>query len=110
MEGLLSILLFAGLFFVMMRFGCGAHMKHGHNTSNAHAGNNHGGHDTGQQKYVDPVCGMEVDTEQGYGKMHEGKLQRFCSRNCLDRFEADPEQYITKGLIHEKHHHEGGVL
>lgn len=30
MDGWLSVLLFAGLFYVMMRFGCGAHMAHGH--------------------------------------------------------------------------------
>lgn len=30
MEGLLSLLLFAGLFYFMMRCGCGAHMVHGH--------------------------------------------------------------------------------
>ena len=30
MEGLGSLLLFAALFYFMMRFGCGAHMVHGH--------------------------------------------------------------------------------
>ena len=30
MDGFLSFLLFAALFYVMMRFGCGAHMAHGH--------------------------------------------------------------------------------
>lgn len=29
MDSLLSLLLFAGLFFVMMRFGCGSHVMHG---------------------------------------------------------------------------------
>ncbi len=104
MEGLLSLLLFAGLFFVMMRYGCGAHMMHGH----------HGKHDNdsehnNQQIHTDPVCGMEVDVEQGYGKMHDGKLYRFCSRDCLDKFEADPGQYVKK-QSHGKHHHEGGEL
>ncbi len=42
MDGLLSFLLFAGLFYLMMRFGCGAHMVHGH-------GHGHGsGHDGGR--------------------------------------------------------------
>jgi YHS domain-containing protein len=105
MEGLFSLLIFAGLFYVMMRFGCGAHMKHGHGKSDDHAG-----HDDHQQKHIDPVCGMQVDTEQGYGKMHAGTLYRFCSRDCLDKFEADPQQYLTKNLTHEKHHHAGGAL
>jgi len=26
------------------------------------------------------ICAMEVNVEQGYGKMHEGNLYRFCSR------------------------------
>lgn len=30
MDGFLSFLFFALLFYVMMRFGCGAHMVHGH--------------------------------------------------------------------------------
>lgn len=84
MEGLISFLLFAGLFYVMMRFGCGAHMIHGHG----------GGHGTAS-KHKDPVCGKDVDPQQGYGKMHEGVLYRFCSRRCLDAFEADPGRYLT---------------
>ena len=34
MRGLLTLLLFGGFFYLMMRFGCGAHMVHG----------GHGGH------------------------------------------------------------------
>lgn len=30
MEGLFTLLLYAGLFYFLMRFGCGAHMTHGH--------------------------------------------------------------------------------
>ena len=29
MQGLVSLLLFAAFFYLMMRFGCGAHMVHG---------------------------------------------------------------------------------
>ena len=101
MEGLLSLLLFAGLFFFIMRFGCGAHMMHG--------GHGHDKQDKNKQKHTDPVCGMEVDVESGYGKMHEGNLYRFCSRDCLDKFEADPEKYV-RNPAHGEHHHEGGAL
>lgn len=87
MDGLLSFLIFAVLFYYMMRHGCGAHMIHGHNHS----------HDSGNNvKHVDPVCDMEVDVEQGYGKMYQGSLYRFCSRSCLDKFDADPEHYLKK--------------
>ncbi len=88
MDGFLSFLLFAVLFYVMMRFGCGAHMVHGH----------HGGHQSGVtgDKHVDPVCGKSVDPNEGYGKMHANTLYRFCSRECLDAFEAAPERYTSK--------------
>jgi len=91
MDGLLSFLLFAGLFFLMMRFGCGAHMMHGHGSSHE-SGKQAGSDDAG--KHIDPVCGKNVPATEGYGKMHEGELHRFCSRGCLDAFEADPERYV----------------
>lgn len=86
MEGLISLLLVAGVFYLMMRFGCGMHSVHGHG---------HGSEQEGKEdsQHVDPVCGTEVQTDAGYGKMHEGRLYRFCSRNCLDKFEAEPEKY-----------------
>ena len=59
MDGFLSFLLFAVLFYVMMRFGCGAHMVHGR----------HGDHQPADtdDKHVDPVCGKHVDPNEGYG-------------------------------------------
>lgn len=56
MEGLISLLLFAAFFYLMMRFGCEAHMVHGHG----------GGREAGA-RHKDPVCGMDVDPKQGYG-------------------------------------------
>ncbi len=85
MEGLLSLLAFAVVFYVVMRFGCGAKITHGNENEKI-------------KKYTDPVCNMPVDTEQGYGKMHQGQLYRFCSRDCLDKFEAEPDKFI-KGEI-----------
>jgi len=52
MEGLFSLLLFAGFFYFMMRFGCGAHMVHGHGR---HAG--HGRDAQGQP----PVSAASTD-------------------------------------------------
>jgi len=88
MDGLLSFLIFAVLFYVMMRYGCGAHMVHGHGGHASHGG--------GGEKYIDPVCDMEVDPDKGYGKMYEGRLYRFCTRSCLDKFDADPERWLNK--------------
>ena len=95
MEGLLSLLLFAALFYFMMRFGCGAHMVHGHAGHGGHGDHREHGSATGASRAIDPVCGMEVPTGQGYSKMHAGREYRFCSRVCLDKFEANPGQYAS---------------
>lgn len=95
MEGLFSLLLFAGLFYLMMRFGCGAHMAHGHS---GHEQREHSGHSQGAptpESSVDPVCGMEVAPDKGYTKVYEGRPYRLCSRACLDKFEARPQQYAA---------------
>ena len=90
MDGLLSLLLFAVLFFVMMRFGCGAHIMHGGHGS-------HGGHQDGDSpaggSSRDPVCGMSVAPDKGYGMSWSGRTYRFCSRRCLDQFEAAPDKF-----------------
>ena len=90
MQGLLSLLLFAAFFYLMMRFGCGAHMVHG-----SHGGNEGHGIPTGTT--TDPVCGMEVQPGQGYARMHEGREYRFCSRQCLDKFDLEPQRYAKGG-------------
>ncbi len=85
MDGLFTFLIFAGLFYLMMRFGCGAHMVHGHGSEKGEKG-----------KHVDPVCGKDVPPHEGYGKMHQGQLYRFCSRDCLDKFEAQPDRFLRE--------------
>lgn len=61
MDGLFSLLLFAGLFFLMMRFGCGAHVMHGGH------GHQHGGNDaadaTDGMVYT---CPMHPEIRQSY--------------------------------------------
>ncbi len=88
MDGLISLLMFAVFFYLMMRFGCGAHMVHGKHDKNV----DQGGTDV---KHIDPVCGMQISPEEGYGKMQEGRLFRFCSRNCLDKFDAAPDKFLN---------------
>jgi YHS domain-containing protein len=87
MEGLIWLLVFAGMFYVMMRFGCGAHMVHGGHAHHAEAG-------AGRK---DPVCGMPMETGKGYTKSHAGTAYWFCSRDCLDKFEAEPQKYLAPG-------------
>jgi YHS domain-containing protein len=92
MRGLLTLLLYAAVFYVMMRFGCGAHMVHGHG-GHGHEGHGAGGSSEGSAK--DPVCGMTVEPDQGYTKNYQGRVWHFCSRKCLDTFEAEPQRYIA---------------
>jgi len=87
MDRLLSFLVFAVLFYVMMRYGCGAHMVHGH------GGHQHERQDEGSAK--DPVCGMSVEPGQGYSEQYQGKVLHFCSKQCLDKFDAEPRRYAA---------------
>ena len=101
MSGLVSFLLFAGLFFLMMRFGCGAHAGHGGHgdTASAPPGDR-------TSSDIDPVCGMRVATETGFAKVYRAVSYRFCSRACLDKFDATPDQYAVQakgGGIHQGH-------
>ncbi|MEE4112776.1 MAG: heavy metal translocating P-type ATPase, partial [Desulfobacteraceae bacterium] len=49
-----------------------------------------------QDKHKDPVCGMEVsDADDAFEYEFRGTRFYFCSRNCRDRFEADPEKYLN---------------
>jgi YHS domain-containing protein len=85
MEGLFTLLIYAGLFYFLMRFGCGAHTTHGHHKK-----------EIVQTSTVDPVCGLKIDENQGYGKLQNEHLYRFCSKECLDEFDQNPDKYIEK--------------
>ena len=46
---------------------------------------------------IDPVCGMTVDTATAAGKFdYEGETYYFCHSNCLRKFSAAPQEYLTK--------------
>ena len=48
-----------------------------------------------QAMAVDPVCGMSVDPASAAGKAaYKGALYYFCSKRCLDAFQADPERRV----------------
>ncbi|MBI3777631.1 MAG: YHS domain-containing protein [Gammaproteobacteria bacterium] len=98
------LLLWGGLFLVMMRYGCGAHVTGGHGR---HAG--HGGHGGGEPaaggKVRDPVCGMEVDPHTAVSTLHQDRTFYFCSTTCRDRFAQAPDQY-TGAPMPGGHHHD----
>jgi len=93
MEGFASLLIYAVLFYFLMRYGCGAHMVHGHHK-----------HKVEDNQFTDPVCGKPVVTEQGYGVMYEGTLYRFCSKHCLDQFDEQPKIFVH--YLKKENHHE----
>jgi YHS domain-containing protein len=44
---------------------------------------------------IDPVCGMEVDTERAqYMTEHDGQTHYFCGRGCMLEFQDDPDKYL----------------
>jgi len=48
---------------------------------------------------LDPVCGMEINREDAVGSyVHEGKEYFFCNPSCLEKFRADPNQYLSSGV------------
>lgn len=43
----------------------------------------------------DPVCGMMVEPETAPAKSeYKGTTYYFCSTDCKEEFDADPESYI----------------
>ncbi len=49
---------------------------------------------------TDPVCGMEVTYETAQARsQYEGQTYYFCSLDCKEEFDKDPEKYI-----HEREH------
>ncbi|NQT79096.1 MAG: heavy metal translocating P-type ATPase [Candidatus Aminicenantes bacterium] len=44
---------------------------------------------------IDSVCGMEVKEEETAGSsLYKGKKYYFCSKNCKENFDENPEEYI----------------
>ncbi len=83
------IVLWGVVFFVMMRFGCGAHIG-------GHAGHGEGEHDGGETGTAtrDPVCGMTVDPHSAAASAtYGGMTYYFCSTSCRDKFQQAPQQY-----------------
>ena len=107
LKSLLWIVLWGGLFFVMMRFGCGAHMMGGQ------GGHSHGGHGDAAPggDVKDPVCGMSVGPKNAAAAaVRGGATYYFCSTSWRDKFEQAPEKYIgtppqggisTENIIYE---------
>jgi YHS domain-containing protein len=100
MEAVVYFLLWAGLFFLVMRFGCGAHvMGHGHKHHRSSADRTMPVSDGGfasPEKDIDPVCGMEVEAARAKSSLFGGRAYYFCSASCREKFEANPRAFAQK--------------
>jgi len=58
-------------------------------------------HQGSERTFKDPVCGMEVSRLTAVEEMdHQGKTYYFCSGNCRQAFEAEPENYLRRHRQH----------
>lgn len=100
MEMILTIAVWAGLFFLMMRLGFGAHMMK-NNSKNGQSPGSQANANTPEpgwmppEKNIDPVCQKTIATRLAKTCVHAGKIYYFCSRDCREIFEAAPELYIA---------------
>src|SRR5512132_1516556 len=67
--------------------------SHAHHHHHDHAGREAA---VVEAEIVDPVCGMRVGPDAPESETHEGRLYRFCSRNCAQAFRNDPGLYMKK--------------
>ncbi len=63
----------------------------------SHAGHSHAPPPGGEDRVVDPVCGMTVDPKaaKGGSHTHQGKTYYFCNPKCRTRFAAEPEKFLA---------------
>lgn len=55
------------------------------------------------EKYKDPVCGMEVIKDHAKGHSHyQGNNYYFCSIGCKTKFDANPQNYLKAPTVHEE--------
>jgi P-type Cu+ transporter len=56
----------------------------------------HGGGDVRSETARDPVCGMNVNPDSARGRLaHNGSTYYFCCPGCVEKFQADPERYLS---------------
>ena len=56
--------------------------------------------DTSSAKVIDPVCGMRVQPGKARGQVeHAGATYYFCSPGCAQKFQANPEKYLSGGPV-----------
>jgi len=77
---------------------------HGHDAAHAQKA----GRQEAPGSLKDPVCGMTVSA-QGLATTYEAREYHFCSQRCLDKFRANPGQYVrVPQAATGQHAHEHG--
>lgn len=93
MSALLWFAIWAALIFLMLRFGCGAHIMGHSRSGRPHACD-------GNLRWqppewdVDVVCGKRIRTAGAKPSVFNGLVYYFCSRECREVFEAAPDSYV----------------
>jgi Cu+-exporting ATPase len=67
------------------------------NSTHRHTGV-HEGHQPvpdSSKPFTDPVCGMKVAPDPQKEIVLEGETYHFCSTKCMDKFHANPQQYLV---------------
>jgi Cu+-exporting ATPase len=53
---------------------------------------------------IDPVCGMDVESDTAAGTYeYKGQTFYFCCEPCLEKFKADPEQFLQPAAHEHRH-------
>ncbi len=47
-------------------------------------------------KVIDPVCGMEIESNEELSYVYNGKKYYFCMRSDMEKFKKNPEKYLKK--------------
>ena len=101
---LFGIIVFGLIVYMMMKKGggcCGGHNHGGHNNDHCSYGGqddkslpptDHHAHKIVHNHEKDPVCGMEV-TNTSAGSEFHGRTYRFCSEQCRQLFDLNPNKY-----------------
>lgn len=100
MGSLLSILLFAAFFYLMMKYGCGAHVHGGGCGHKGHERHNTNGETKSRDGEAlkttgrDPVCGKDIEIAQAVRSIRYGRsTYYFCSKDCIRKFRERPEYF-----------------
>jgi Cu+-exporting ATPase len=54
------------------------------------------------EKEIDPVCGMALNPHEALAQSaHKGKVYYFCSEECRQKFDLQPQKYLERQLERE---------